>query len=126
GVLLKVGTGTLSLSGDSSDFYDGSIRVEGGLINFASADSLGSNLSLITLDGGGLQWATGNTDDISDRLQPLGAAGGRFDTTGNAVTLATALSGVGALTKLGAGVLQLDGANSYGGGTWLEAGTLRQ
>ncbi|MEO4048091.1 autotransporter domain-containing protein [Pseudomonas sp. CAU 1711] len=124
--LVKVGTGTLSLSGDSSDYFDGSIRVEAGLIRFSSADSLGSNLSLITLDGGGLQWAAGNTDDISDRLQALGAGGGRLDTNGNDVTLASALSGVGGLTKAGGGTLLLNAVNGYSGTTRLENGTLRQ
>ena len=58
---------------------------------------------MITLNGGGLQWATGNTHDISSQLAPLGAAGGIFDTNGNNVTLASTISGAGALTKQGLG-----------------------
>ena len=67
----------------------------GGLVSFAAANNLGSGT--ITLDGGGLQWATGNTLDISSRLAPLGAGGGTFDTNGNNVTLASTISGAGAL-----------------------------
>ena len=79
----------------------------------------------VTLNGGGLQWATGNTTDISASLAALGAGGGTFDTNGNAVTLATALSGTGALKKAGTGTLTLGGANNYGGGTTVSAGVLQ-
>lgn len=122
--LTKVGTGILTLSGDSSDIFNAAISIEGGLINFNSEGSFGDGS--ITLDGGGLQWATGTTTDISNRLTPLGSAGGVFDTNGNDVTLATALSGSGALSKTGNGLLLLNAVNSYGGGTLVQAGTLRQ
>ncbi len=38
--------------------------------------------------------------------------------------MASVLSGPGALTKIGAGSLTLPGANTYGGGTWIKAGTV--
>lgn len=41
------------------------------------------------------------------------------------ITVSNALSGTGALTKLGAGALTLTGSNSYAGGTTIGAGTLR-
>ena len=62
--------------------------------------------------GGGLQWATGNTADISGRLTALGAGGGIFDTNGNNVALANGISGAGGLTKDGAGTLTLTGADA--------------
>src|SRR4030095_4914182 len=40
------------------------------------------------------------------------------------VTIAGAISGARSLTKRGDGILSLSGANSYSGGTVLEAGTL--
>ena len=58
---------------------------------------------MVTLNGGGLQWATGNTLDISSKLAPLGAAGGILDTNGNNVTLASAITGSGGLAKQGLG-----------------------
>ena len=98
-------------------------RVTGGLVNFATAGNFGSGQ--ITLNGGGLQWATGTTADISARLAPLGAGGGTLDTNGNNVSLATPITGTGGLTKAGVGTLTLNGVNTYAGGTTINAGTLR-
>jgi autotransporter-associated beta strand protein len=121
GSLTKVGTGTLALSGVNT--YTGGTTVTGGLINFSTVNNFGAGA--ITLNGGGLQWATGSTTDISARLAAFGAGGASFDTNGNNVTLASTLAGTGGLTKLGQGALTLFGANSYSGGTTLTAGTLQ-
>ena len=120
GSLTKAGTGTLILTGANA--YAGGTTVTGGLINFA-AGNLGAGA--ITLNGGGLQWGAGNTTDISAQLSPLGAAGGTFDTNGNAVTLAGNIGGAGGLTKAGAGTLTLAGTSSYSGGTTVAGGTLQ-
>ena len=120
GGLIKQGSGILALSGAST--YTGGTTVSGGLINFTAANNFGTGA--ITLAGGGLQWATGNTTDISSRLAPLGAAGGTFDTNGNNVTLASAISGAGALTKQGLGTLALTATNTYSGGTVVTGGLI--
>ncbi|MDL2285013.1 autotransporter-associated beta strand repeat-containing protein, partial [Oxalobacter sp. OttesenSCG-928-P03] len=120
GSITKAGTGTLTLSGANT--YSGGTTVTGGLINFSNANNLGT--ANITLNGGGLQWAAGNTTDISGRLNAIGANGAVFDTGNNAVTLANALSGAGGITKDGAGTLTLSGNNSYTGGTTVSAGSL--
>ena len=53
-------------------------------------------------------------------------AGGAFiDSNSYQMEIASALGGVGALTKLGAGTLTLTGANSYAGGTIIDTGTLQ-
>jgi outer membrane autotransporter protein len=114
-------TGTLALTGINT--YTGGTTVVGGLVNFSSAGNFGSGQ--IALNGGGLQWATGTTTDISARLAPLGAGGGTFDTNGNNVNLATPITGTGGLTKAGAGTLTLNGVNTYAGGTTINAGTLQ-
>jgi autotransporter-associated beta strand protein len=57
-------------------------------------------------------------------LGPLGAAGGTFDTNGNNVTLASAITGSGGLAKQGLGNLNLTGNSTYTGGTAVLAGTL--
>ena len=87
GSLAKAGSGTLILTGNNS--YSGGTTVTGGLVNFSAASNFGTGA--ITLNGGGLQWATGNTTDISARLAPLGAAGATFNTNGNGVRFATGL-----------------------------------
>jgi autotransporter-associated beta strand protein len=123
GPVTKAGAGTLSFRPlGGSDNWFSSLTVTGGLVNFVSASNLGSGS--VTLNGGGLQWAPGNTADISARLAPLGPGGGTFDTNGNNVTLAGAITGSGGLTKSGSGTLTLLGANTYTGGTVVSAGTL--
>ncbi len=120
GSLVKVGTGTLTLGGTNT--YTGGTTINGGMINFNSANNFGTGA--ITLDGGGLQWAAGNTADISAQLAPLGAGGGTFDTNGNNVTLASTISGTGALTKQGLGTLSLAANNTYSGGTTVTGGLI--
>jgi autotransporter-associated beta strand protein len=113
GGIEKRGAGTLALQNTGND-YEGDTTVSEGLINFNSADNFGEK-GKITLDGGGLQWADGNSEDISGRLNPIGAGGGTFDTNGNDVTLAGRLSG-GKITKEGDGALELtDKSNDYDG-----------
>ena len=119
--IAKTGSGTLTLS--AANTYTGGTTVTAGLINFNAANNFGSGA--ITLNGGGLQWATGNTADISGRLAAFGSSGATFDTNGNNVTLASALTGTGGLTKAGQGVLLLTTVNAYGGGTTVAGGTLQ-
>jgi autotransporter-associated beta strand protein len=120
GALVKVGIGTLTLTGVNT--YTGGTTINGGFINFNSAANFGAGA--ITLDGGGLQWAAGTSTDISSRLAAFGSAGATFDTNGNNVTLASVLSGPGGMTKIGAGTLALTGTNTYSGATTVNAGTL--
>src|SRR5262249_8988776 len=120
GGLTKSDAGILTLS--NTNTYAGGTTVTGGLVNFAAAHNLGSGN--ITLNGGGMQWATGNTTDISSRLNALGAGGGTFDTNGNNVTLNSAIGGSGGVTKAGSGTLTLSAANGYTGGTAINGGTL--
>lgn len=120
GGFTKTGAGILALTGGNT--YTGGTTVTDGLINFSKLANLGTGT--ITLNGGGLQWAAGNTTDVSAQLNPLGANGAIFDTNGNNVTFSTALSG-GALVKNGAGTLLLTADNTYTGGTTINAGTLQ-
>jgi autotransporter-associated beta strand protein len=120
GGLIKIGPGTLTLTGTST--YAGGTMIAGGLVNFNSASNFGAGP--ILLNGGGLQWAAGTSTDISSRLFPFGADGATFDTNGNNVTLASALSGIGGVTKVGAGTLVLSGTDTYRGPTTVAAGTL--
>ncbi|WP_264052795.1 autotransporter domain-containing protein [Rhodopseudomonas palustris] len=120
GRLTKAGLGILTLTGAST--YAGGTLVTGGLVNFNALNNFGSGG--ITLDGGGLQWATGTSTDISSRLAAIGSGGATFDTNGSNVTFTSGLSGVGGITKAGAGSLVLSTANTYTGATLINAGTL--
>jgi autotransporter-associated beta strand protein len=119
GALIKQGNGVLTLTGNS--LYSGGTTISGGLINFVALNNFGTGT--VTLNGGGLQWATGNTADISSRLV-LGAAGATFDTGGNNVAFATGLTGAGGITKQGNGILNLAANNTYTGPTSVTGGTL--
>jgi autotransporter-associated beta strand protein len=119
GPVIKTGAGTLTLT--AANTYTGGITITGGLVNFATAANFGTGN--ITLYGGALQWAAGNTVDISPRLDALGFDA-TFDTNGNNVTLATAITGAGPVIKAGAGTLTLTAANTYNEGTQLNTGTI--
>ncbi len=122
GGLTMLGAGLLALSG--SNTYSGGTLLDSGTLSFtASALPAGSNS--ITFNGGVLQWAAGNTFDVSAAIAPIAASQlAKIDTNGNNVTFAGALSGLGGLTKYGAGILTLTASNSYTGGTTVNVGTL--
>ncbi|MES5483380.1 autotransporter domain-containing protein [Bradyrhizobium sp. INPA03-11B] len=119
--LAKTGAGTLTLT--AANTYSGGTTVSGGLMNFNAASNFGSGN--ITLNGGGLQWASGNTADISGKLNAIGSGGTTFDYNGNAVTLATALAGTGGVTVANSGsggALTLTTAENYSGATTINSG----
>ncbi|MGA2620279.1 MAG: autotransporter-associated beta strand repeat-containing protein, partial [Thermoguttaceae bacterium] len=122
-LLAKAGSGTLVLGGANT--YSGGTALDQGVLNFASG-ALPHGASGINFYGGTLQWATGNTQDISAGIAPV--AGGQtaiLDTNNNNVSFATGLSGSGGLVKAGSGVLTLAAANTYSGGTTISGGTLQ-
>ncbi len=125
GGLNKVGTGTLRLSGGSS--YAGATAINAGTLQ-AGATNAFSASSAFTV-------ASGATLDLDGFNQTIGSlAGGGSVTLGSATlrtgndntstTFSGTMSGIGGLTKIGAGTLTLAGANIYFGGTTINAGTL--
>jgi autotransporter-associated beta strand protein len=67
---------------------------------------------------GGNNWTlTGNSIQLSPTAQVAVNA--------NTATISNALFGAGSLTKTGVGTLVLAGANSYAGGTFIQAGTVQ-
>ncbi|GGA40603.1 autotransporter-associated beta strand repeat-containing protein [Dyella nitratireducens] len=98
GVLIKTGNGTLTLIGSNS--YTGGTTIAAGTLQVGSGDTSGAITGNV-LDNGAL---------VFDRSDNLSFAG--------------SISGSGSLTKLGAGTLILDSANTYSGMTTVAAGTL--
>lgn len=119
GSVAKAGTGRLTLDGSST--FSGGLAVTGGLVNFNTGLALGSGI--VALNGGGLQWATGTSTDISSVLT-LGVSSGTIDTNGNNVAFASAVGGGGGLIKAGSGILTLQDANTFAGSTTVSAGQL--
>ncbi|RYZ07902.1 MAG: hypothetical protein EOO24_10705, partial [Comamonadaceae bacterium] len=120
GSLVKVGTGTLTLTGANT--YSGGTAINGGALQVGADNNLGAVAGGLALNGGTLRYGA---SFASARTVALGAGNGTFDTNGNTATLSGVASGTGGLVKIGAGTLVLAGANTYGGGTTVNAGTVQ-
>ena len=113
----------MALSG-SNTYTGGTYLDSGSTLNF-TAQALPHGPNSIFFNGGTLQWAAGNTVDVSAGFAQIAAGQlANIDTNGNNVTFASSLSGLGSLTKYGAGILTLTASNGYQGGTTVNVGTL--
>ncbi len=123
GSLNKTQAGTLVLG--TANSYTGSTNLNAGTTEFV-AGGLGNGSALNIGGGATLKYTSGNTDDISTKTVTVGAGGAVIDTNGNDVLLANAIgnAGSGGLTKAGSGALTLNGANTYFGGTVINAGSV--
>ncbi|MDY0170786.1 MAG: autotransporter-associated beta strand repeat-containing protein, partial [Thermoguttaceae bacterium] len=108
-----LGSGTFTLEGGT--FNVGS----GGIVNDAGPAAV--NLGGM---GGTLRATAGWSSTLPMTLSGTGANAIRIDTNGNAIGLSGVLSGEGGLHKAGEGTLTLTNANTYTGGTTVDAGTL--
>jgi fibronectin-binding autotransporter adhesin len=126
------GSGTVFLSGPAggtgANNYSLGTILNSGILKFATG-ALGTGGIFFT-NNATLQWAGGNTTDISSQTVTVGSGGGTLDVNGNTVTLANAIgnSGPGALTVKSTtanGVLILQAANTYSGDTFVNSGTLK-
>ncbi|MFV3411116.1 autotransporter domain-containing protein [Pseudomonas sp. NY15436] len=119
----KTGLGTLVLRG--SNTYTQSTRLSLGTLSVSSDANLGASSANLDFEGGTLR-VTGNSFQSTARNVVFGSDGGAIDIAdaSNTFSLGQALSGSGALTKLGDGTLVLTGNNSYSGSTLISAGTL--
>jgi autotransporter-associated beta strand protein len=133
-LLSKNGSGTLVLGGANTYSYGTTLNA--GVLTFSNgALPFSTSSPNIWFYGGTLQWAPGNTQDVSAGIAPLQSTStvlwvpsyreAIIDTNGNDVTFGSPLSGYGGLTKLGAGTLTLSASNSYTGVTTVSGGTLQ-
>jgi outer membrane autotransporter protein len=116
----KTGTSTWTLTGTTASTTAWALN--GGTLAISADNNLGAGSGIPTFNGGTLQF---NAALASSRTFQLNAAGGTFNTNGNAVTLSGSIGGPGALTKIGAGTLTLSGNGDYLGGTNINGGTLQ-
>ena len=121
--LTKIGTGTLTLSGNNT--YTGVTTLNAGMIQIGHASGLGVGGN-ITFGGGGLQYGSGMTVDVSSSLKNSASAI-LIDTNGNNVTFASAVDSTnsGGLTKNGTGTLTINSSSTFSGAKTINAGTLR-
>ncbi|MEI6654986.1 MAG: autotransporter-associated beta strand repeat-containing protein [Verrucomicrobiota bacterium] len=124
--LVKVGTGTLILSGANT--YCGTTVVNSGTLTLSGSGKLGGPAASLMLNAGQL--------DLGTTAQTLGAVtfNGGTITNGslisrsysltNAGSIGVILAGTGTLTKTGTGTATLSGVNTYTGATQVNAGSL--
>lgn len=134
GTLTKAGAGTLSLSGTNS--FIGALAVQAGTLSIATINNasisgtLGNSAIAVTLGNTGgvtgtLEYSGGTASSTKTFTMATGGTGAfQIDTTGTTLTLSGVIGGSGALSKTGSGILALTGANTYSGGTVINAGTL--
>jgi len=125
-------TGTVALTGANT--YTGGTILQSGTVKVNGINNLGGSGTYggVSFNGGTLQYAAsasgaGSLDLSSGNGITLSSGGGTIDVNGNSVTYANAIgnSGSGALTVKSTaanGVLTLQGANTYTGGTTINSG----
>jgi autotransporter-associated beta strand protein len=120
GLLTKQGAGTLVLSQANS--YGGGTNLAQGTLNVQDSAALGAgNLTFLTNANNVLQSGAAGLNLANAILFSQNAV---VDSNGNTFTLSGAISGPGALTTQGSGIVVLSGSNTYAGGTTINAGTL--
>ncbi|MCX7669814.1 MAG: autotransporter-associated beta strand repeat-containing protein, partial [Anaerolineae bacterium] len=122
GGLLKGGPGTLTLGGANT--YEGGTLVTGGVLYVSADNNLGLAGTPLFLGAGGVLRLTNNW--VLSRPTMLMAGGGGLDVdSGSTITNTSYISGAGALSKFGAGTLEMAGALSdWTGGFSNFAGTV--
>ncbi|MBL7859819.1 MAG: autotransporter-associated beta strand repeat-containing protein, partial [Cyclobacteriaceae bacterium] len=139
--LTKAGAGELALNGANT--YSGT-TLNAGILSINNTNALGNVGSAFIINGGSIDNTTGGTVTTASYPQNwngdftfigtqslrLGAGnvtlgGNRLVTTNaNTLTVGGVIAGGFSLAKAGAGALSLSGANTFSGGTTLNAGTL--
>jgi outer membrane autotransporter protein len=109
GALIVNTNGILETGSLSPDVGSGTVDFDDGILRATAASSPGADL----------------ISGFTPGQFTLGAGGMFLDSNGFDVTASSVMSGVGGLTKQGAGALTLTADNTYTGGTTISAGTLQ-
>lgn len=141
--ITKAGTGSLTLSGANT--FTGGVNLNAGTLNINNASALGAGGTfsiaagcfINNTSGAAITLSTNNPQNWNGDFTFSGSANlnmgtgavslsaNRQVTISSSFTVGGVISGSGySLTKAGSGVLILSGANTYTGGTNLNAGTL--
>jgi outer membrane autotransporter protein len=126
GSVEKTGAGVLTLAPAAfgGNTYAGGTTITEGTLGLAADSALGASSGALTFNGGTLRFDAA-FDLAASRTIAITSNNGAIDTQGFSSTVAQNITGAGALTKLGAGALTLNGGdNNYAGGTSVDAGTL--
>ena len=132
--LTKLGPNTLFLTG--SNAYSGATTVTAGALEAATTASLpgygtankvgvAAGAMLIVQPGGSSGWGNVEIGNLLGAVNWAGNAALGIDTTNGNYTYGGNITQALAMTKLGANVLTLTGANTYPGPTVIDGGTLQ-
>lgn len=129
---LILGTGSGAFALNATLNLDGGTLAIPSIIRKTSGASTAAGTSTVNLNGGTIKSITNSGTSLFHRTSTTNgsmtvnvlAGGAFFDTGGFTALITNALSGVGGLTKNGAGTLTLSGSNSYSGTTAVSAGSL--
>jgi autotransporter-associated beta strand protein/T5SS/PEP-CTERM-associated repeat protein len=121
--LVKDGTGTLTLPSTGGNTQTAN-TINGGTLAIYADASLGVAGNPVTFNGGTLEFVI-NVSLSSTRAVVLNSTGGTIQVDASQIgTVNGPISGSGALTKTGSGMLQLAGQNTFTGGLTVQQGTL--
>ena len=123
GLFTKKGAGKLSLTANN-DSLTGGVTVEQGTLSISEDQQLGSESAVLTLKNNTTSTTTLEVTKEAILNHNVVLAGGNItlDHAAHNVSISQIVSGSGGLIKAGTGVLALNTANTYTGGTTVKAG----